>query len=128
MCGICGVVDFARGEATTPSTLATMNHALRHRGPDEEGTYRTEHAALAIRRLQVIDPEGGRQPLAREGGTLRVVYNGEIYNFRELRADLVRRGHSFRTRSDTEVIVHACEEFGTMPGPTQRNVRVRRVG
>ncbi len=112
MCGICGVVDFARGEATTPSTLATMNHALLHRGPDEEGTYRTEHATLAMRRLQVIDPEGGRQPQTNEGETLWVVYNGEIYNFRELRGDLVRRGHAFRTRSDTEVIVHAYEEFG----------------
>jgi asparagine synthase (glutamine-hydrolysing) len=112
MCGICGVVDFGRGDAATASTLATMNHTLRHRGPDEDGTCRTEHAVLAMHRLRIIDLAGGRQPLANEGETVWVVYNGEIYNFRELRADLERRGHAFRTRSDTEVIVHAYEEFG----------------
>lgn len=112
MCGICGIVDFRRDEPVTAATLATMNQALGHRGPDEDGLYRTAHAALAMRRLRVIDPAGGRQPLANEAETVRIVYNGEIYNFRELRADLERRGHAFRTRSDTEVIVHAYEEFG----------------
>jgi asparagine synthase (glutamine-hydrolysing) len=112
MCGICGVVDFAREDATTSLALATMNRTLLHRGPDEEGTHCSKHAALAMHRLRVIDPAGGRQPLANEGETVWVVFNGEIYNFRELRADLVRRGHAFRTRSDTEVIVHAYEEFG----------------
>ncbi|HET7438006.1 MAG TPA: asparagine synthase (glutamine-hydrolyzing), partial [Nitrospira sp.] len=99
-------------EPATATMLATMNQTLRHRGPDEDGFYRTEGAALAMRRLQVIDPAGGHQPLANEAETVWAVYNGEIYNFRELRADLVRRGHAFRTRSDTEVIVHAYEEFG----------------
>ncbi len=112
MCGICGVVDFHRPEAVDPRVLSAMNAALRHRGPDEEGTYRAPHVGLAMRRLRVIDPSGGGQPMGNEDGSVWVVYNGEIYNFRELREDLIRRGHRFRARSDTEVIVHAYEEDG----------------
>ncbi len=112
MCGICGIIDFGRNEPAPTATLAAMNDTLRHRGPDEDGLLRTAFATLAMRRLRVIDPAGGRQPVTNEAETISAVYNGEIYNFRELRADLTRQGHTFRTRSDTEVIVHAYEEFG----------------
>jgi asparagine synthase (glutamine-hydrolysing) len=89
-----------------------MTAALRHRGPDDEGTYVDDHVALGVRRLAVIDLAGGQQPIANEDGTIRVVLNGEIYNFAALRDRLERRGHRFRTRSDAEVIVHAYEESG----------------
>ncbi len=112
MCGICGTVDFGRDDPLTASALAAMGRTLSHRGPDEEGFYRTKHATLATRRLRVIDPLCGHQPLANEDGTIWVAFNGEIYNFKELRSDLERRSHVFRTRSDTEVIVHSYEEFG----------------
>jgi len=106
------VIDSARDEPVASSTLLAMNDTLRHRGPEEDGVLHTQHADLAMRRLRIIDLPGGRQPQTNETETIWVVYNGEIYNFRELRDDLVRRGHVFRTRSDTEVIVHAYEEFG----------------
>src|SRR5215472_16134622 len=111
MCGICGIVDFGHGEPAGVAMLGAMNQTLAHRGPDEEGVHHGRHVALAMRRLRVIDPAGGRQPVANEAETVWAVYNGEIYNFLELRDDLARRGHVFRTRSDTEVIVHAYEEF-----------------
>lgn len=112
MCGICGVVDLKAGRPVDPGVLRRMNRALRHRGPDEEGYHEVPHAALAMCRLRVIDPAGGSQPMANEDGSVWLVYNGEIYNFRELRSELESRGHRFRTRSDTEVIVHAYETFG----------------
>lgn len=108
MCGICGF----DGAGATDTTLRRMNARLRHRGPDEEGYYTSGGAGLAVRRLRVIDPAGGSQPIANEDGTIRVVFNGEIYNFRELRARLVARGHTFRSRADTEVLVHGYEEWG----------------
>jgi asparagine synthase (glutamine-hydrolysing) len=89
-----------------------MVSALRHRGPDDWGEYVDDAAAIGIRRLAIIDLDTGRQPIANEDGTVRVVLNGEIYNFAELRTRLERRGHHFRTRSDAEVIVHAYEEAG----------------
>ncbi len=116
MCGIAGfveragVADAAPGEVE--ALLIGMCQAIRHRGPDDSGTYVGEGAALGMRRLSIIDVATGHQPIANEDGTLRVVFNGEIYNFRELRADLEERGHEFRTASDTEVIVHAYEEWG----------------
>lgn len=112
MCGICGIVDFGHRAPAGAAMLGAMNRSMSHRGPDEDGVYHARHAALAMRRLRVIDPAGGRQPVANEAETVWAVYNGEIYNFLELRDDLTRRGHVFRTRSDTEVIVHAYEEFG----------------
>jgi asparagine synthase (glutamine-hydrolysing) len=90
-----------------------MTAALRHRGPDDEGSYVDDHVALGVRRLAVIDLAGGQQPIANEDGTIQVVLNGEIYNFAALSDRLERRGHRFRTRSDAEVIVHAYEESGT---------------
>jgi asparagine synthase (glutamine-hydrolysing) len=112
MCGICGVVDLETTTVVDGRTLRRMNRALRHRGPDEEGYHEAAHVALAMCRLQVIDPAGGSQPMANEDRTVWLVYNGEVYNFRELRSELEARGHRFRTRSDTEVVVHAYETFG----------------
>jgi asparagine synthase (glutamine-hydrolysing) len=111
MCGITGFV-VNRPRENRLEVLGRMTAALRHRGPDDEGAYIDDHVALGVRRLAVIDPAGGRQPIANEDGTIHVVLNGEIYNFAALRARLERRGHRFRTRSDAEVIVHAYEESG----------------
>ena len=89
-----------------------MTGALLHRGPDEDGLLIAPSAALGMRRLSIIDLPGGHQPVFNESGNVAVVYNGEIYNFRELRKTLEDRGHAFRTHSDTEVVVHAYEEWG----------------
>ena len=111
MCGICGVVEMRR-EGEAEAAVARMMAAMTHRGPDDEGMYATPGAVIGMRRLSIIDLAGGRQPIFNEAGTIAVVQNGEIYNFRELRAELDGRGHVFRTKSDTEVIVHAYEEWG----------------
>ena len=110
MCGICGIVS-ASGPAD-PDRLARMSAKLVHRGPDSDGTFAGGSAALAARRLAIIDLETGDQPIANEDGTIHVVQNGEIYNYRELRAELERRGHHLRTASDTEVLVHLYEDDG----------------
>jgi len=112
VCGIAGIVATAAG--APPSTLEqleAMAGALYHRGPDEFGVYRDRRAGLAHARLSIIDLTSGQQPLANEDRTLWVVFNGEIFNYVELREDLLRAGHRFRTESDTEVIVHAYEEW-----------------
>jgi len=106
------VVDLSVDRAVEPAALRRMNRMLRHRGPDEEGYHEAPHVALAMCRLRVIDPAGGSQPVSNEDGSVWTVYNGEIYNFRELRGELRPRGHRFRTQSDTEVVVHAYEAFG----------------
>lgn len=113
MCGIAGVVAWGDG-ATAPDArlLEHMAGALSHRGPDAFGTYRDERAGLAHARLSIIDPSGGHQPLASSDGQLWIAYNGEVYNYLELRAELEGRGHRFRTSSDTEVVVHAYQEWG----------------
>ncbi len=110
MCGICGIAA-ARG-AVDPDRLARMSATLLHRGPDSEGTHLDGSIGLAARRLAIIDLTGGDQPIANEDGTVVVVQNGEIYNHLELRAELERAGHSFRTRCDTEVLVHGYEQWG----------------
>lgn len=89
-----------------------MTSALKHRGPDGSGSYVSERVGLGHRRLSIIDLEGGAQPITNEDGTLNVVFNGEIYNFIELRVELEEKGHIFKTRSDTEVIVHGYEQWG----------------
>jgi asparagine synthase (glutamine-hydrolysing) len=109
MCGITGVAGSLR---TDRQTLQRMNDALRHRGPDGEGMFWSDHVGLAMRRLAIIDVAGGDQPIFNEDRSVCVVYNGEIYNFLELRKELEHKGHQFSTQSDTEVIVHAYEEHG----------------
>jgi asparagine synthase (glutamine-hydrolysing) len=109
MCGIAGVAGSTPGRA---ALLDAMSAAIRHRGPDEGGTFADDRAALAIRRLAIIDVAGGHQPYTNEQGTIHVVFNGEIYGFAELRARLERAGHRFASNVDGEVIAHAYEEFG----------------
>jgi asparagine synthase (glutamine-hydrolysing) len=110
MCGICGITT-TRG-AVDPERLARMSATLLHRGPDSEGTYLDGPVGLGARRLAIIDLSGGDQPIANEDGSVVVVQNGEIYNYRELLRELERAGHTFRTRCDTEVLVHGYEEWG----------------
>ncbi|MGH8177837.1 MAG: asparagine synthase (glutamine-hydrolyzing) [Steroidobacter sp.] len=112
---MCGIVGMARGAGAAPLSLddvRRMAAAIVHRGPDDEGFHSTPDVILGMRRLSIIDLAGGHQPIANEDESLWVVCNGEIYNFRELRADLQSRGHTFRTGSDVEVILHLYEEHG----------------
>ncbi|MBI2883513.1 MAG: asparagine synthase (glutamine-hydrolyzing) [Candidatus Methylomirabilis oxyfera] len=111
MCGIAGVVT--QGKPVERSCLEAMMQSLAHRGPDGEGMYLDGAVGLGHRRLAIIDPEGGRQPLSNEDGSVWVTFNGCIYNYQELARDLRAAGHTFRTHSDTEVIVHAYEQWGT---------------
>jgi asparagine synthase (glutamine-hydrolysing) len=112
VCGIVGIVVGPGGAPPDEAVAHAMNAAITHRGPDDEGIYRDGPALLGMRRLSIIDLPGGHQPVRNEDGTLAAVFNGEIYNFRELRAELLDRGHRFATSSDTEVIVHGYEEWG----------------
>src|SRR5881409_1333445 len=111
MCGICGTASTR--QAADPERLATMSATLAHRGPDSDGMFVDGSVGLAARRLSIIDLETGDQPIANEDGSVVVVQNGEIYNYEELTHELVRAGHTFRTHGDTEVLVHAYEEWGT---------------
>jgi asparagine synthase (glutamine-hydrolysing) len=111
MCGICGVIGIQRFEVAEEITRRMMA-ALRHRGPDEDGILVAPLAVLGMRRLSIIDLPNGQQPVFNETRNVAVVFNGEIYNFQQLRKTLESRGHAFRTHSDTEVIVHAYEEWG----------------
>ncbi|HVF42417.1 MAG TPA: asparagine synthase (glutamine-hydrolyzing) [Pyrinomonadaceae bacterium] len=113
MCGISGIVSSGRVTPEDLARVASMSRALTHRGPDDSGVFDSTHAALASRRLSIIDPGGGRQPLYNEDRTLALVANGEIYNHAELRRRLEARGHGFRTGSDCESILHAYAEYGT---------------
>src|SRR5439155_4202506 len=110
MCGICGIAS-TRG-AVDPDRLRRMSATLDHRGPDSEGSHLDGAVSIAARRLAIIDLTGGDQPIANEDGTVVVVQNGEIYNYRELMRELERSGHTFRTRCDTEVLVHGYEQWG----------------
>lgn len=112
MCGICGKLNFDREEVVSRSLLKAMADSIVHRGPDDDGYYISGQIGLGFRRLSIIDLAGGHQPLSNEDETVWIVFNGEIYNYSELRQTLLSRGHVFRTRSDTEVIVHLYEEFG----------------
>lgn len=112
MCGIAGLIEARLPSPDVASTLRHMTDTLIHRGPDDEGFFVADGVGLGMRRLSIIDVAGGRQPIANEDGSVQVVFNGEIYNYAELRADLERRGHRFRTQSDTEVIAHAYEDDG----------------
>ena len=112
MCGIAGFVDF--NFRTEPSVIKKMTDSIFYRGPDSSGSFisRGKCAVLGIRRLSIIDLKTGDQPIKNEDGSITVVYNGEIYNYRKLKKDLQKRGHKFKTKTDTEVIVHGYEEWG----------------
>ena len=112
MCGITGIFDTRARREIARETLVAMNDAVAHRGPDDDGFHFEPGVGLGHRRLSIIDLSTGHQPLYNEDGSVGVVFNGEIYNFQELVVELAARGHVFRTRSDTEVIVHAWEEWG----------------
>lgn len=111
MCGITGYINNS-DRPVERGVLERMNRAIIHRGPDEDGFYVKENVGLAMRRLSIIDLAGGQQPIHNEDRTKWIVYNGEIYNFQELRDDLEKRGHRFYTHSDTETIIHLYDEFG----------------
>ncbi len=113
MCGITGVYDFVAGKPVDGSLLARMTDIMVHRGPDGRGVFQACANALGLahRRLAIIDLVIGDQPMTNEDGSVWVVFNGEIYNYRELRAELQAKGHCFHTQSDTEVLVHAYEEW-----------------
>ncbi|HEX7774375.1 MAG TPA: asparagine synthase (glutamine-hydrolyzing), partial [Pyrinomonadaceae bacterium] len=112
MCGIVGIVR-NDGKPVDEQLLARMNDAIRHRGPDEDGFYINGSAGLAMRRLAIIDLKSGQQPIHNADRSSWIVFNGEIYNYLELREKLEKLGHTFYTNSDTEAIVHAYDQFGT---------------
>src|SRR3989339_353453 len=105
MCGIAGVLEFESGHRPSMEGLQRMANVLSHRGPDEEGFYQKGSIGLAHRRLSIIDLVSGHQPMESPDGNVCVIFNGEIYNFPELKADLQQRGYIFRTKSDTEVLL-----------------------
>jgi len=113
MCGICGKYNFADRRPVDPAVLRAMARAIEHRGPDDDGFFVDGSLGLGFRRLSIIDLEGGHQPMSDRDERVWVVFNGEIFNFPELRSELSRLGHEFRTRSDTEVIVHGYKQWGT---------------
>jgi asparagine synthase (glutamine-hydrolysing) len=113
MCGIAGVVSSRRDDHIDAATVHTMCNVIIHRGPDDEGIFIKDGVGLGMRRLSIIDLVGGHQPVFNEDHTVWIVFNGEIYNFPELRAELESRNHRFYTHSDTEVIVHLYEEMGS---------------
>jgi asparagine synthase (glutamine-hydrolysing) len=112
MCGIAGIVSSDRLDQDTSVRAIRMRDVLTHRGPDEAGLHCDDHAALAHRRLSIVDLASGQQPLSNEDGSVWVVFNGEIYNHAEIRRELEAHGHVYRTKSDTETIVHAYEQWG----------------
>lgn len=113
MCGICGIVDYSSKSKEQRHEIVTrMNNAILHRGPDGEGRYTDDQASLAMRRLSIIDLEGGHQPIWNEDKQKLVFMNGEIYNYRELKDKLIALGHTFNTEADTEVLIHMYEEYG----------------
>ena len=113
MCGIAGKVYFNRERKVLEETLHAMTDIIKHRGPDGMGLYINGNTGYAMRRLMIVDPETGNQPLYNEDGSVAVIQNGEIYNYKELREELIGKGHKFSTASDTEVIAHAYEEWGS---------------
>ena len=112
MCGITGFIEPQRTHDDAERLIDRMCQLIRHRGPDGQGTWVGDGVALGMRRLAIIDVAGGHQPIFNEDQSILVVFNGEIYNYQQLQETLRQRGHSFRTHADTEVIVHAYEEYG----------------
>ena len=113
MCGICGQFNFASNAPVDPEIIRRMADSIAHRGPDDEGYFVSGPIGLGFRRLSIIDLAGGHQPMADAEETVWVIFNGEIYNFKELRLELEQLGYCFRTNCDTEVIVHGYREWGT---------------
>src|SRR5947209_1767153 len=113
MCGIAGQFNFERREPVESETIVRMARSIAHRGPDDEGFFIAGPVGLASRRLSIIDLAGGHQPMSDGQETVWITFNGEIYNYKELRAELQNKGHQFRTNSDTEVIIHGYKEWGT---------------
>src|SRR5271157_4230601 len=111
MCGICGVFNFGTGEPADPVALKRATDVMVHRGPDDEGFHLDGALGLGNRRLSIIDLPGGHQPIANEDESVWITFNGKIYNYRDLRPDLLAQGHRFRTNSDTETILHLYEEY-----------------
>ena len=112
MCGICGKLIFDREASVSPALIRSMAASIQHRGPDDDGYYVSGPIGLGFRRLSIIDLNTGHQPLSNEDGSVWITFNGEIYNYQELRTFLLAKGHVFKTDTDTEVIVHLYEEFG----------------
>src|SRR3989344_2563420 len=113
MCGIAGIIpDGSPSAGGTKEALDEMLKRIVHRGPDDSGTFIDAEIAIGMRRLSIIDVEGGKQPISSEDGSLIIVFNGEIYNFKELREGLLKNGHVFKTDTDTEVILHLYEDKG----------------
>ena len=132
MCGITGVVNFDRNRKVDKDKVYRMTSIIQHRGPDGEGFYFNRNIGLGHRRLSIIDLETGDQPMISEDGKRILVFNGEIYNYIEIRKDLIKRGHSFKTQSDTEVIMKSYEEcknlnFYVSPWERRVNVLVRNT-
>jgi asparagine synthase (glutamine-hydrolysing) len=113
MCGITGQYNYASQAPVDPDTIRRMARSMTHRGPDDEGYHFSGPLGLGFRRLSIIDLGGGHQPMSDAEESVWIVFNGEIYNYKELRAELEQCGHRFRTQSDTEVIVHGYKEWGT---------------
>jgi asparagine synthase (glutamine-hydrolysing) len=113
MCGIAGQFNYVRHEPVDPAVIRRMADSITHRGPDDDGYLISGSLGLGFRRLSIIDLSGGHQPMADAQKSVWIIFNGEIYNFKELRAELEQKGHTFQTRSDTEVIIHGYKEWGT---------------
>ena len=113
MCGIAGIMNIAANEPPGLTQISSMISPLRYRGPDESGVYLDENVALGHLRLSIIGIDGGTQPICNENGTLWIIYNGEAFNYIELKQDLLKKGHRFSTNTDTEVLLHLYEEYGT---------------
>ena len=112
MCGICGILNFDKTDSVPQDLLSSMCKTIYHRGPDDEGVFIDKNLGLGARRLSIIDVQGGHQPLSNEDKTVWAAHNGEIYNSPELRKELISTGHSFRTGTDTETMIHSYEEWG----------------
>src|SRR3989441_11398378 len=113
MCGICGQYNFGDRAPVVRQNVEAMTRTIVHRGPDDEGYFVSGSLGLGFRRLSIIDLAGGHQPMSDAEETVWVIFNGEIYNYKELRAELQSKGHRFRTNSDTEVIIHGYKQWGT---------------
>src|SRR6186997_1846005 len=112
MCGICGVLKFDADDSVSPALLEAMTDRISHRGPDDFGYFLEGAVGLGHRRLSIIDLGGGKQPIFNEDESILIVFNGEIYNYADLTTELIRLGHQFKSRSDSEAIVHAYEQYG----------------